>query len=111
MGHDVRARASHLNGREIPLGSPKHTELRTGLHTRCRMCPILCRTLCHNLFGHLWNLLSIRDTSGQFRSVQPAVASIKYDHSWTLLSLAVLFTFCVRNEEAGGSNPLSSTRF
>ena len=63
----------------------------------------------YNPAEHPRNLLSIQVAAWPLHFTQLPVSSIACGLSRTLVSLTVLVTVCLRNEEAGGSNPLSST--
>ena len=71
-------------------------------------CVVLCAI---TLLEHPGLRLSTAVTRCQVRREKSAGMARVSRHLRPLLSLAVRFARLIRNEEAGGSNPLSSTRF
>jgi hypothetical protein len=109
---DPLLRGQMLCPTELQAGQ---ADVEIGLHTRCRMCPVLCRTLCHNpaLLTDPIPYFSARILPQSFgHSEWPEfVGPSSSSNSVSLGFVPSNFAVCVRNEEAGGSNPLSSTIF
>jgi len=80
--------------------------LRSVLHTT-GFCAVLCAITPPEHPGH--QVSSAVASSRAVRAQTRCVARVSR-HSGQLASLAVGFAWFIRNEEAGGSNPLSSTK-
>jgi hypothetical protein len=95
--------------------TPLKVNLRLRLARGLFQSQILCRTLCHNpvLLTDAAGYFSVRIHPRHFgySEMSEFVGSSSSSNSGSLGFAPSNFAFCVRNEEAEGSNPFSSTIF